>query len=157
MKASKTSRKKTKSKETTKHAKLAKPKPTPKPQIVDSDNFFTTLIERRISDAEKELDTIRTGIPSNETGKGYMKALEGLLLTAKSNDDKFLYLAKIEKTPTKLRSIRREFTAQTENGLHTDYDRGYFQALERFIKRLERSNLTAQPNGEKKNSETIKK
>jgi hypothetical protein len=157
MKASKTSRKKTKLKDVAKATKVTKPKPTPKPQIVDSDKFFRTLIERRISDAEKELDTIRAGIPANETGKGYMKALEGLLLTAKSNDDKFLYLAKIEKTPTKLRNIRREFAAQTENGLHTDYDRGYFQALEGFIRKLERSDLPTEPNGEKKNAETTRK
>jgi hypothetical protein len=79
-----------------------------------------------------------------------MKALEGLLLTAKSNDDKYLYLAKIEKTPTKLRTLRREFSAQTANALHTDYDRGYFYALESFVRKLERSETVNDPNNEKK-------
>ena len=81
-----------------------------------------------------------------------MKALEGLLLTAKSNDDKYLYLAKIEKTPTKLRALRREFSAQTANALHTDYDRGYFQALEGFARKLERSETNNEANSEKKDS-----
>ena len=80
-----------------------------------------------------------------------MKAMEGLLLTAKSSDDKYLYLAKIEKTPTKLRTLRREFSAQTANVLHTDYGRGYFQALEGFVRKLERSETTSEPNNGKKN------
>ena len=98
------------------------------------------------------MDSIRPAIPQNEVGRGYMKALEGLLLTWKSNDDKYLYLAKIEKTPTKLRNVRREFSAQTMNGVHTDYDRGYFQALEGFVRKLEHSDLPQEPNGVKKNS-----
>jgi hypothetical protein len=119
---------------------------------VDSDKFFQFVIERRISDAEKELDAVRTTIPATEAAKGYLKALEGLLLTAKSNGDKYLYLAKIEKTPTKLRTLRREFSAQTMNGLHTDYDRGYFQALEGFVRKLERSEITEEPSGENRSS-----
>ena len=99
-------------------------------------------MERRIADAEKELDTIRTTIPSTETGRGYLKGLEGLLLTTKSNDDKYLYLAKIEKTEKKLRTLRKEFVDHGKNTLHSDYDRGYFQALESFIRKLERSDPT---------------
>lgn len=126
-------------------------KPASNPQIVDSNKFFGAVIERRISDAEKELDSVRAAIPATETARGYMKALEGLLLTVRSNNDKYLYLAKIEKTPTKLHTLRREFSAQTMNGLHTDYDRGYFQALEGFVRKLERSETTEEPNSEKKN------
>jgi hypothetical protein len=146
MKVSKISRKKTRSKGAARPAK-----PTPKPQIVDGDKIFRAVIERRLSDAEKELDSVRAVIPATEIARGYMKALEGLLLTAKSNDDKYLYLAKIEKTPTKLRTLRREFSAQIMNGLHTDYDRGYFQALEGFVRKMERSDITEEPNVEKKN------
>ncbi|MGA2460273.1 MAG: hypothetical protein ABSF82_02515 [Candidatus Bathyarchaeia archaeon] len=102
------------------------------------------MIERRISDAEKELDAIRTTIPATETAKGYLKALEGLILTAKSTDDRYLYLSKIDKTPTKLRTLRREFAEQGTNVLHADYDRGFFLALETYMRKLERSNLPQQ-------------
>ena len=134
---------------------VAKPKPKPihPPEIANSDKFYRAVIERRISDAEKELDSIRATIPAaTETARGYMKALEGLLLTAKSNDDKYLYLAKIEKTSTKLRTMRREFSAQTANTLHTDYDRGYFQALEGFARKLERSETDIETNSDKKDA-----
>lgn len=61
------------------------------------------------------------------------------MLTAKSNDDRYLYLSKIEKTPKNLKALRKEFAMHGTNTLHTDYDRGYFQALETFIRKLERS------------------
>ncbi len=86
------------------------------------------------------MDTIRTTIPPTEQGKGYLKALEGLLLTAKSNDDKYLFLSKVEKTEKNLRAMTRDFAGQTENRLHTDYDVGYFQALESYTRKLEETN-----------------
>jgi hypothetical protein len=104
---------------------------------VDSDKFFQMIIERRNSDAEKELDTIRTTIPSTEIAKGYMKALEGLLLTAKSNNDKYLYVSKVERTPKDIKALRKEFDVHVTNRLHADYDVGYFQALESYAKKLE--------------------
>jgi hypothetical protein len=112
-------------------------RPQPSPDI-DSTKFFQAIIERRISDAEKELDGIRTTVPGTEAAKGYLKALEGLLLTSKSTDDKYLYLSKGEMTATKLKTLRKEFAQQNTNPLHSDYDRGYFQALESYMKKLER-------------------
>ena len=109
------------------------------------------MIDRRISDAEKELDSIRTSTPASDATTGYLKALEGLLLTAKSNDDKYLYLSKIEKTPKNLRAIRKEFANHNANVLHADYDRGYFQALESFVRKLERSAIPAEPTKEGNN------
>ena len=115
--------------------------PTPN----QAENFFQAVIDRRISDAEKELDSIRASIPASDAATGYLKALEGLLLTAKSNDDKYLYLSKIEKTPKKLKAIRKEFTNHSTNVLHAAYDKGYFQALESFMRKLERSEIPAGP------------
>lgn len=60
------------------------------------------------------------------------------MLTAKSNDDKYLYLSKTEITPSKLKTLRKEFGQQKTDALHSDYDRGYFQALESYAKALER-------------------
>jgi len=65
--------------------------------------------------------------------------LEGLLLTAKSNEDKYLYLAKVEKTAKNFKALRKEFATQTKVPLHADFDRGYFQALEAYMKKLERT------------------
>jgi hypothetical protein len=105
---------------------------------ISTEKFFQAVTERRISDAEKELDGIRTNIPATESANGYLKALEGLLLTAKTTDDKYLYLSKIEMTPAKVKALRKEFAEHGTNGLHSDYDRGYFQAVETYLKKLER-------------------
>ena len=98
------------------------------------------MIERRIADAEKELDSVRTNAQSTESGKGYLKACEGLILTAKANDDKYLYLSKAEKNPEQLAELRKGFTRQAANPLHSDYDRAYFKVLEAYTLRLEREN-----------------
>jgi hypothetical protein len=118
----------------------------PQPSLdINTDKFFQAIIQRRISDAEKELDSVRINIPATESAKGYLKALEGLLLTAKSNDDKYLYLSKIEMTPTKLKTLRKEFAQHRNNGLHSDYDRGYFQAVETYLRKLEREGPPREP------------
>jgi hypothetical protein len=67
------------------------------------------------------------------------------LLTAKSSDDKYLYFSKIEKTPKSLKNLRREFGQQAKNTLHGDFDRAYFQALEAYVRVLERSSPAEQP------------
>jgi len=108
------------------------------------------IVERRISDAEKELDAIRTAIPATDTAKGYLKALEGLLLTAKSPDDKYLYLAKIDMTSTKLRELRRNFASNATSHLHSEYDRGYFQALESYIRKLEKATRSEENHGDRR-------
>ena len=103
------------------------------------DRFFQAVIDRRIADAEKELDSMRTSISATEDARGYLKACEGLLLTAKAGGDRYLYLSKIEKTQKQLRTLRKEFAAEGANSLHTEYDKGYFKLLERFMRKLERS------------------
>lgn len=109
------------------------------PPKVEAERFYQAVIERRITDAERELDSIRITIPPTETGRGCLKALEGVLLSAKSSNDKYLYLSKIEKTPRKLKQLRKEFATHSKNRLHSPYDLGYFQALESFIRKLEQS------------------
>lgn len=125
-------------------------------QISGLDRFFQAVMERRIADAEKELDSVRASTPATESAKGNLKACEGLLLTAKANSDKYLYLSKVEKTQKELKTLRKEFAAQATNSLHTDYDRGYFQVLEGYMKKLEQAGSQSEtqvndsrPNGNK--------
>ena len=68
-----------------------------------------------------------------------------MLLSAKSNGDKYLYFSKVEKTPKNIKTLRREFSGQTKNPLYGDFDRGYFQALEAYAKALEHSSPAEQP------------
>ena len=97
--------------------------------------FFQTIKARAWTEAEKELDTIRQKSQDSAWSRGYVKALEGLLLTNKNNDDKYLFLPKTLENPSeeRIRSLRNEFAEFASNELHGDYDRGFFKALVEYL------------------------
>ncbi len=90
---------------------------------------------RAWTDAEKELDGIRQKAENALWYKGYVKALEGLLLTYRTNDDKYIYLPKILATrgEESINQLRKEFGEFATNEIHGEYDRGYFKALEDYV------------------------
>lgn len=97
--------------------------------------FFASVESRSWTDAEKELDGIRQDSQNTPWAKGYVKALEGLLLTYRNDDDKYIFLPKalannFEET---VKSLEKEFGEFAINELHGDYDRGYFRALEDYL------------------------
>ena len=98
-------------------------------------NFFESVFYKRITESEKNLEKIMIEKKiDSEQKEGYFKALEGLLLTIKSNDDNHLYFSKMVFNPSVLKKLRKEFKVHIENSLHSDYDRGYFKALQDYIK-----------------------
>ena len=107
--------------------------------------FLQYVEERAWTDAEKELDTIRQKSENNQWSRGYVKALEGLLLTYRNDDDKYIYLPRaLANGPEEVEALGREFSEFSANELHGEYDRGYFRALEDYLA-LRRSLKTAQP------------
>lgn len=90
---------------------------------------------RAWTDAEKELDSIRQKAENALWYKGYVKALEGLLLTYRTNDDKYIYLPKMLGTRDEdsINQLRKEFGEFATNEIHGEYDRGYFKALEDYV------------------------
>ncbi|TMI29909.1 hypothetical protein E6H29_10065 [Candidatus Bathyarchaeota archaeon] len=97
--------------------------------------FFQSVEERAWTDAEKELDVIRQKAENNQWSRGYIKALEGLMLTYKSNDDKHLYLPKAlsNRSDESTQRLHKEFGEFSSDELHGEYDRGYFKALEEYL------------------------
>ncbi len=97
--------------------------------------FFQYLGERAWTDAEKELDTIRQKSENTQWSRGYVKALEGLLLTYRNDDDKYIYLPKVlaNRNGESTEALRKDFTEFSANELHGEYDRGFFKALEDYI------------------------
>lgn len=90
---------------------------------------------RAWTDAEKELDVIRQKADNAAWYKGYVKGLEGLLLTYRTNDDKYIYLPKAltNRTEESVNLLRKEFGEFASNEIHGEYDRGYFKALEDYV------------------------
>jgi len=126
------------------------------------EKYLMLVGERRISEAERELQTIREKSDNSQGEKGYMKALEGLLLTQKSSSDKYIYLARVNLNEESAKKLKLEFTEHVSNELHGEYDRGYFKALSDYVDILERNALwnnkvapTTQAEIEKEETEPI--
>jgi len=100
--------------------------------------YLEAVAERRLKDSENEFEQIRTGIGNSEWNKGYLKALEGLLLTLRSNDSRYLYLQRIEVEEKSVKKLKEEFKKHSASELHGDYDRGYFAALTDYALVLDR-------------------
>ena len=96
--------------------------------------YFQFIIERRLGEAEKKLEEIKQAFGRSQQEAGYLKALEGLLLTYRSSNDRYLYLANTEFSGKNVEALKKEFGQQAESLLHADYDRGYFSALVDFMR-----------------------
>jgi hypothetical protein len=99
-------------------------------------NKFLEYVETRAwTDAEKELDVIRQKSDNSQWSRGYVKALEGLMLTYRNNDDKYIFLPKVlaNRTEDTISNLKREFSEFAANELHGEYDRGYFKALDDYF------------------------
>ena len=122
------------SQKTTKSKDAGKKEPQMIPQ--EPVNKFLGHVELRAwTDAEKELDIIRQKSDGSPWSRGYVKALEGLMLTYRNNDDKYVFLPKVlaNKTAETIGNLRHEFSEFAANELHGEYDRGYFKALEDYV------------------------
>lgn len=91
-------------------------------------SFFDNLFDRKFSDAEKELENIKgRKFPDEEYQQGYLNALEGLLLSVRSGDERDFYnrLSMSGKTYDEYIKSFKEFRKLP---VRTQFDQGYFSA-----------------------------
>jgi len=73
-------------------------------------------------------------IQETEWNRGYFQALNGILLTLKSNDE-YAFLPNLDlNNENELKKYRREFLKQSRNKIHADYDRGFFSAWADYMR-----------------------
>jgi hypothetical protein len=90
--------------------------------------FIDNLLDRRFTDAERSLEDIKGCTFSDDEYKnGYLKALEGLLLTVRSGDDRD-FLNRNQFTPEDLKKYREDFKGFSSSSIRTGWDSGYFAA-----------------------------
>jgi hypothetical protein len=95
--------------------------------------FFDSIIERRFSDADKALIDVKEKRNINPDFKeGYIKALEGMLISAKSGDDRDFF-NKAEYQKEDMERYSKDFRQIIQNGIHAPFDIGYFSAWSDFI------------------------
>jgi hypothetical protein len=90
--------------------------------------FIEYLLDRRFTDAERSLDAVKgCSFGDEEYKEGYVKAMEGLLLTVRSGDERD-FLNKNDFTAESLKDYRKEFKDFASLTIRTSWDSGYFAA-----------------------------
>lgn len=90
--------------------------------------FFENLMDRKFTDAERELVRLKVRkFPDEEFKSGYINALEGLILSIRSGDERDFYnrTSMIGKT---LDDYIKEFKNFRKLPVRTQFDQGYFTA-----------------------------
>jgi len=105
--------------------------------------YFQLIAGRQFAEAERELERVKQKMQRTEWNRGYFRALYRMYLTRKSSAaDDYAFFSKIDMTDkVALHDYRKEFLEHMRNGLHGDFDRGYFSAWADCMRILTRLNL----------------
>ena len=91
--------------------------------------YFQLIVKRQFTEATRELERLKQKMQKTEWNRGYFRALYGMYLSRKHNGDVYAFFSKLDLTDKEaLHNYRREFLNHMRNGLHGDFDRGYFSA-----------------------------
>jgi len=108
--------------------------------------YFQLVAKRQFAEAERILERVKIKAEKTERNRGYIQALHGILLSNKSNNDQYTFLANINlNDKTAIEKHRREFLKHTRNSLHAEYDRGFFNAWADFTRILLKLENIPQP------------
>src|SRR5512137_1893247 len=107
--------------------------------------YFQLVAGRQFTEAERELERVKQKMQKTEWNRGYFRALYGMLLTRKSNvTDDYAFFTKLDLSDkVALNNFRKEFLAHMGNGLHGDFDRGYFSAWADCMRIVSRMDIPA--------------
>ena len=124
--------------------------------------YFQLLVNRQFTEAERELERLKQKMQKTDWNRGYFRALYGMYLSRKSNGDGYSLFSKLDLSDkVALHEYRREFLAHMKNGLHGDFDRGYFSAWSECMRILARLDIPSPQNNsnadvEKERLETLR-
>jgi len=117
--------------------------------------YFQLIVKRQFTEAMRELERLKQKMHKTEWNRGYFRALYGMYLSRKNNGDVYAFFSKLDLTDSAaLHGYRREFLDHMRNGLHGDFDRGYFSAWADCMRVLTRMDS---PNPQKRKSEGAEK
>jgi hypothetical protein len=106
--------------------------------------YFQLIVNRQFAEAERELERVKQKMQRTEWNRGYFRALYGMYLSRKNAADEYAFFSKLDLSDkVLLNNYRKEFLAHMGNGLHGDFDRGYFSAWADCMRILSRMNIEA--------------
>ena len=111
--------------------------------------YFQLIVSRQFTEAERELERVKQKMQKTEWNRGYFRALYGMYLSRKSSaTDDYAFFSKMDfSDKMALNNYRKEFLAHMGNGLHGDFDRGYFSAWADCMRIITRMDIPSSPNG----------
>ena len=106
--------------------------------LVQITRLFQLVSERRFAEAERTLERITAKMEKGgkkEFNRGYLKALEGAILTGRSGSDTYEFFGSLDlKDVGALKRYHKDFLSNVKSRFHADYDRGYFSALADYVR-----------------------
>lgn len=119
--------------------------------------YFQLIVNRQFTEAERELERLKQKMQKTEWNRGYFRALYGMLLSRRNNTDDYALFSKIDLSDkVTLHAYRKEFLEHMRNGLHGDFDRGYFSAWADCMRIVTRMDIPSPQNGNDKAAEEEK-
>lgn len=108
--------------------------------------FFQLLVTRQFAEAERELERLKQKMHKTEWNKGYFRALRGMLLARRANNDQYAFFSGMDlNNKEALQSYKREFLGHVKSRLHGDFDRGFFSAWADCMRVLSRMAVADNP------------
>jgi hypothetical protein len=106
--------------------------------------YFQLIVSRQFAEAERELERVKQKMQKTEWNRGYFRALYGMYLSRKNAADDYAFFNKIDLSDkVALNDYRKEFLSHMGNGLHGDFDRGYFSAWADCMRIISRMDIPA--------------
>jgi len=100
-------------------------------------HYLQFLTQRNFAEAERELGAIKQEMKSTQWHKGYYNALEGMLISLKSSDNRYLYITRINHNDNKkIDELQKLFLRLARNPLQGDFDNGFFTAWAEYLRVL---------------------
>ena len=96
-------------------------------------SFYESLDERKFADAEKVIKSIKEKrFGDTEFQEGYTKALEGILISTRTGDERD-FLNRAPFSEKDINRYRKDFREYVREGVHSQFDVGYFMAWSDFL------------------------
>jgi len=106
----------------------------PKKAVPLAEEYLHLIAQRSLSEAERTLEKIRLEIKGTPWQKGYINALEGMLVAIKSGDTRYVYMNRLEASERKMvDEARQRFHREARNPFEGEFDRGFFAAWSEFL------------------------
>jgi hypothetical protein len=110
--------------------------------------YFQLIVSRQFTEAERELERVKQKMQKTEWNRGYFRALYGMYLSRKNSTDDYAFFSKMDfSDKVALNNYRKEFLAHMGNGLHGDFDRGYFSAWADCMRIITRMDIPGSQSG----------